>query len=183
MNFSRLSTILSKVSYALGKGISWVSLLLVITVFSTVVMRYVFKQPSIMLQEMGMWFHSLIFMLGIAYTLAEDEHVRVDIFYRRFSEKNQIWVNLWGTLLLLLPLCFYLFSESWRYVGLSWRVKEASSEVGGLPDLYILKSLLLIMPVLLALQGIANSLQGLHQLIHPHKNNEDQHHLNQQGNI
>lgn len=167
MNISSLVKFIDRMALTLGNLISWVCLLLVITVFSTVVLRYLFKEPSIMLQESAMWFHSLIFMLGIAYTFNRDEHVRVDIFYRKFSFIKQQWVDLLGIIFLLMPLCWYLFSESLHYVSLSWRVREASSEVGGLPGLYILKSLLLVMPILLAVQGLANILRIIDRLRNP----------------
>ncbi len=139
----------------LGKVIAILCLLLVLDIFFVVILRYLFDQPSVMLQEAGMWMHSSIFLLGAAYTLAADEHVRVDIFYRGASPVYRAWVDIVGTLLLLFPVCAYLFINSLNYVALSWKIAETSAEVGGLPALYLLKTLLLIMPLLLALQGLA----------------------------
>ncbi len=139
----------------IGKIVAILCFVLVLDIFVVVVLRYVFDTPSVMLQEAGMWMHSVIFMLGAAYTLSQDEHVRVDIFYRSKSQKYRSWVDICGSLLLLLPVTVYLFMTSWDYVVSSWSIMEASSEVGGLPALYLLKSLLILMPVLLAAQGIA----------------------------
>ncbi len=148
----------------MGRWVSWLCVFLVLSVFLTVIMRYVFNQPSILLQEAGIWMHSMIFMLGIAYTLADDEHVRVDIFYRSASKKQQQLTDLLGTVFLLMPVCFYLMSNSWHYVMLSWRIGERSSEVGGLPGLYLLKTLLLLLPILLSLQGLSIILRSFCRL-------------------
>ncbi len=148
----------------IGQWVAWLCIFLVLSVFFTVIMRYVFNQPSILLQEAGIWMHSMIFMLGIAYTLADDEHVRVDIFYRSASKKQQQLTDLLGTLFLLMPVCFYLISNSWHYVMISWRIGERSSEVGGLPGLYLLKSLLLVLPILLSLQGLSIILRSICRL-------------------
>ncbi len=146
---------------SLGKVISILSFVLVLDIFVVVVLRYLFDQPSVMLQEAGMWFHSIIFMLGAAYTFSADEHVRVDIFYRGNSQKYKAWVNIIGSLLLLLPLCVYLFINSWHYVLSSWHISEASQEVGGLPALYLLKTLILLLPVLLSLQAFATIFKNI----------------------
>lgn len=170
-NTTESNIVLHKLAYRLeilprfvGQWVSWLCVFLVLDVFFTVIMRYIFNQPSIMLQEAGIWMHSMIFMLGIAYTLADDEHVRVDIFYRSASQKQQQLTDLLGTTFLLMPVCFYLISNSWHYVMISWRIGERSSEVGGLPALYLLKSLLLVLPFLLILQGLSIILRSICRL-------------------
>ncbi len=170
-NQSEANVVLFKIAHKLdilprfiGRWAAWLCVFLVLSVFFTVIMRYLFNQPSILLQEAGIWMHSMIFMLGIAYTLADDEHVRVDIFYRSASKKQQQLTDLLGTTFLLLPVCFYLISNSWHYVMISWRIGERSSEVGGLPALYLLKSLLLVLPILLSLQGLSIILRSICRL-------------------
>jgi TRAP-type mannitol/chloroaromatic compound transport system permease small subunit len=108
--------------------------------------------------------HAMVFLVGASYTLKHNGHVRVDIFYRKMSPQRQSWVDLLGTLLLLLPVSVFIFWASWEYVLTSWQFKESSGEAGGLPGVYLLKTLLLIMPALLILQGIAHFLQSLLKL-------------------
>jgi len=138
----------------LGRTISWCSLFLVILVFTIAVMRYVFKIGSIPLQETVIYLHGFLFMLTAGYTLAKDEHVRVDVFYSRMTPVQKHWVNIMGCLIFLFPLCFFIFSYSIDYVSISLRVMESSPESGGLPYLFLLKSLILALPILLALQGL-----------------------------
>ncbi|MBX3702188.1 MAG: TRAP transporter small permease subunit [Steroidobacteraceae bacterium] len=143
-----------------GRAVSWLTLAMVVATVAVVVLRYAAGVGLIWLQESVNWMHALVFMLGAAYTLKADEHVRVDVFYRRMSERGRAIVDLAGTLLFLLPLCAFLIVESWPWVAASWRVAERSREAGGLPMLYLLKSLIPLMAALLALQGIAGGLRA-----------------------
>lgn len=139
----------------LGHAISWLTLLLVLITFGIVVLRYLFNWGSIVLQESLLYLHSMIFLMGAAYTLQQDGHVRVDVFYRPMSARNKAWVDLLGTLFLLAPVSIFLFWISWAYVASSWSYFEGSREAGGIDAVYLLKSLLLLMPATLLLQGIA----------------------------
>ncbi len=144
-----------------GKLISWLTLAMVITTFSVVVLRYLFDSGWIALQESVTYMHSLVFMLGAAYTLKHDGHVRVDILYQRFSPKTRAIIDALGALLLLLPVSGFIIWSSWHYVSESWQVLEGSRHSGGLPGLFLLKSCIIAMAVLLILQGIAMFLQNL----------------------
>jgi TRAP-type mannitol/chloroaromatic compound transport system permease small subunit len=126
---------------------------MVLVTFLVVVLRYVFDVGSIALQESVTYMHATLFMLGAAYTLQQDGHVRVDIFYQRFSRRGRAWVDLLGTLILLVPICLFVLASSWHYVAESWAVHEGSREAGGLPYVYLLKTLQVIMPVLVLIQG------------------------------
>jgi TRAP-type mannitol/chloroaromatic compound transport system permease small subunit len=107
--------------------------------------------------------HAVVFMVGAAYTLQQDDHVRVDIFYRDMSRRRRAWVDLLGTLLFLLPLCAFLGYKSWDFVAASWQVAESSREPGGMPYPFVplLKSVLLVMPLLLSVQGAALLIRSL----------------------
>jgi TRAP-type mannitol/chloroaromatic compound transport system permease small subunit len=94
-------------------------------------------------------------MLGLAFTLQRGGHVRVDIFYRDFSARRKAIVDLIGTVIFLLPFCGLILFGSWDYVMASWSIKESSSETGGIAAVYLLKTLMLFMPITLALQGLA----------------------------
>ena len=145
----------------IGRGVAWLTLLMVIVTFAVVVLRYGFDLGSIAMQESIIYLHALNFMLGAAFTLKHDAHVRVDIFYQKMGPRGRAWVDLPGTLLLLMPVCGFIFWSSWGYVADAWAVREASGEAGGLPFVYLLKSILLLMPSLLMLQGLVIILQSL----------------------
>ena len=164
---SPLPDILDRISELSGRGVAWLTLLMVILTFLIVVLRYGFDSGWIALQESVSWLHACVFMLGASYALKRDSHVRVDIFYQQFSRRGRAWVDLLGSLLLLLPVCLFIFYASWDYVLDAWEIGEGSAETGGLPALYLLKSLLLMMPVLLILQALAHSLRAWQILRQP----------------
>ena len=136
---------------------SWLTLVMVVVTFVIVVMRYAFDAGLIWLQETVIWLHAAVFMLGAAYTLKHDEHVRVDVFYRTSSAKHKAWVDLAGVLLFLLPVCGFLMVKSWDFAAVSWSIKEASRESGGLPYplIPLAKTILVAMPAAVGLQGIS----------------------------
>ena len=138
-----------------GRAVSWCSLLLVLVTFIVVVLRYAFDTGSIALQESSTYLHAALFLIGMAYTLQQDAHVRVDILYARFSRSTKAWVNLCGTLFMLLPFMLFISWISWEYILDSWSVLEGSREAGGLPAVFLLKSLILVMTSLLSLQALA----------------------------
>ena len=154
---------LDRLSAQLGKASAWLTLLMVLVTVVVVIMRYVFDAGLIWLQESVVWMHAFVFMVGAAYTLQQEEHVRVDIFYRRMSPERRAWVDLIGVVVFLSPLCLFLGFKAWDFVAVSWKLKEASRESGGLPYPLIpmLKSILLVMPLTLGLQGIALLLRSV----------------------
>ncbi len=129
-----------------------------------VLLRYVFDMSSIFLQESVMYMHGFVLMLGISYGLKENRHVRVDIFYARMSARQQTLVDLIGHLLCLLPVSILILWTSLPYVGSAWRVLEGSSEVGGIPAIFLLKTLVPTMAVLLGLQGLNEIVRGVLRL-------------------
>ncbi len=130
---------------------------MVLVTFVVVIMRYVFDAGLIWVQESVTWMHAVVFMVGAAYTLRHEEHVRVDIFYRAAGARRRAWVDAIGVVVFLLPLCAFLAVKSWDFVAVSWSMKEASRESGGLPYplLPLLKTVLVIMPVMVSLQGLS----------------------------
>lgn len=135
-------------------------------VTSTVVLlRYGFSTGAIALQESITYLHGSLFMLGVAYALYSGAHVRVDIFYREFSARQQAWVNAIGGIVFLLPLCTVIVGVSWGYVLDAWAIRERSPEPGGIPFLYLLKTLLPLMAINLALAGLADVLRHSLQLL------------------
>jgi TRAP-type mannitol/chloroaromatic compound transport system permease small subunit len=144
-----------------GRLIAWLCLLLVSLTVLVVLLRYFFGMGSIAVQEAVTYVHSTIFMLGLAVALQRGGHVRVDIFYRNFSVQRKAWVNFLGGMFFLLPFCGLMLFSSWDYVLASWAIKEASAESGGIAAVYLLKSLMILMPITLALQGLSQILNSL----------------------
>lgn len=155
-----------------GRLISWVTLGMMFITFLVVVMRYVFNSANIVLQESVMYMHAALFLIGAAYTLQQDGHVRVDVFYRNYSKVQKAWVNLLGALFLLTPCLILIIYMSWDYVAASWAIQEKSVEGGGLAFVYLLKSLIILMPALLFIQGIAESLKNLITILDSKSSNE-----------
>lgn len=166
------STRLDRLAETTGQASAWLTLLLVLVTFTVVVLRYVFQFGSIAMQESILYLHASVFMLGAAYTLRKDGHVRVDIFYRGFSAKHKALVNLLGSLFLLLPVCSFLLWASWGYVANAWSIHEASGETGGLPYVYLLKTLIPLAAFLLILQGISQALASLGTLLAAQQNDD-----------
>jgi TRAP-type mannitol/chloroaromatic compound transport system permease small subunit len=144
----------------IGRALSWLTLLLVLLVFGLVAARYLFATGSIAAQEATLWLHSLVFLLGAAFTLKRDAHVRVDLVYQRLSPRGRALADLVGAVVLLLPFCVFLFWVSLDYVGMAWSLRESSREPGGLPGVYLLKTLIPIAAALLGLQGIAHAIDA-----------------------
>ncbi len=137
----------------IGHAVAWLSLAMVVVIAFTVIQRYVFSSSHIWQQELARNFHAILFLGAAGYTLLQDEHVRVDIFYQRLNKKKRAWVNLLGTLLLLFPMCIAIIIFSEDFVLTSWRYLEASTEYNGLPGLFLLKSCIWGFCLLLLLQG------------------------------
>ena len=158
--------LLDRTSIVVGRAAAWLTLFMVIVTFVVVVMRYIFDAGLIWVQESVVWMHAAVFMLGAAYTLQDEGHVRVDVFYRKMSARGRAWVDLTGVLIFLLPLCLFLAWNSFDFVTHSWSMRETSRESGGLPYPLVpmLKSIVLLMPVAVALQGLSLFLTSLKTL-------------------
>lgn len=152
-------------SQHLSSVLSWLPLGMAgLTVF-VVVLRYGFGLGAITAQEGVIYLHSALFMLGASCTLFADEHVRVDVFYRGFSPRQKAWVNALGHVLFTLPLCAVIAASSMGYVGESWRIQESSPEPGGIPAVFLLKTLIPVTAALLAMQALAEICRALSHLI------------------
>jgi len=165
MNLNTFITPIDTLSEHIGKAISWLTVAMVVITFIVVILRYGFDIGWIWMQESVAYMYAWIFMFGAGYTLKHEGHVRVDIFYRQFTIKQQAWVNLLGTLFLLFPMFIFIAWISFDYVVVSWRISESSREAGGLAFVYLLKTSLLIMPALVVLQGLALVLRSLKTLL------------------
>jgi len=160
----RATSTLDALSEWTGRTIAWLTLSLALTGFLVVLLRYGLNTGWLWMQESLTWMHALVFMLGAAYTLKHDEHVRVDVIYRGLSVRARAAIDIAGTFLFLLPLCGYIVYESLPYLYSSWSVGERSREAGGLPALYLLKAVIPLMAALLALQGLSQALHAIQAL-------------------
>tara|TARA_R110000772_G_scaffold173094_3_gene285040 strand:- start:553 stop:1086 length:534 start_codon:yes stop_codon:yes gene_type:complete len=160
-----LAQLLDRFSATIGKYISWLALAMVLIQFLLVLARYVFGIGFIALQESVIYSFALLFMVGAADTLRRDGHVRIDILYEKLGEKGRAAINFLGSLFLLIPVCLVILILSWPYVSGSWQIMEGSREGTGLPFLFLLKSLLLVFPITMILQGIATILRSMSVLL------------------
>ena len=163
---SRFALRLEAVNRGIGHVLAWLTLAMVVVTSIVVIQRYWFADGSIRLQESITFMHAAVFMLAAGYTLAAGDHVRVDIFYSSMSPRAKAWVDISGTLLLLMPFCGFLLWSSWDYVATSWLIEESSQESSGLPYPFpaVLKSFIPLAAALLLLQGIVMLLDGLYSL-------------------
>lgn len=146
---------LDAVTTAIGKAAAWLSVAMVIIVFFIVMARYLFNNGSIVLQELVTYLHAAMFIGVSAYALKMDAHVRVDVFYRNFNPVTKGWINLFGVLFFLFPVIIVVGWYSVDYVLSSWRIREHSQEAGGMPALFLMKSLIFVFVGLFFLQGLA----------------------------
>jgi len=162
-----LASHFTRLCRAIGHLVAWLTVVMVAVTLVVVVLRYLFDLGWIWLQESVTWMHAAVFMLAAAYTLAEDEHVRVDILYRGMTLQRQAIVDLVGCVLLLIPFCIYLVWASWDYAAVSWSIREGSREAGGLPYPFpsLLKTLIPVTAVLLACQGVAMVIERAARLL------------------
>jgi TRAP-type mannitol/chloroaromatic compound transport system permease small subunit len=154
---------INRLSEIVGSLVGWLTLLMVLVTVLVVMLRYAFDMGFIWMQESITWMHAAVFMLGAAYTLRQDEHVRVDIFFREMSERRRALVGIVGTCIFLLPVCGFIGFSSWDYASNSWSMSEGSREAGGLPYPFVplLKSLIPATAVLLGLQAVADMLRDV----------------------
>ncbi|MBT8381382.1 MAG: TRAP transporter small permease subunit [Ignavibacteriaceae bacterium] len=150
-----------KINNKLGSAASWLVVALILIITYDVIVRYLFQSSSVAMQELEWHLFAIIFLLSAGYTLKIDDHVRVDVFYSRFSEKKQAWINLLGTLFFLIPFCVILIISSENFVLISFKVGETSPDAGGLPARYILKAFIPISFFFLLLQGIALAFKSI----------------------
>lgn len=146
--------LIERANELIGRSVAMLALFMAILTFVIVVLRYAFDIGSIALQESVLYMHATLIMLGLAYALQTDSHVRVDIIYARLRPNIKRLINLCGHVLFLIPFAVLLIVYSWDYVLASWRVQESSPEVGGIPGIYLLKSLIPLSATLLILQSL-----------------------------
>lgn len=152
---------LENISALIGRSVSYLLLAMTLITVSVVMMRYLFNQGSIALQESVTYLHVIVFVLAMGYTLQENAHVRVDIFYQKMSQIKKAKVNIFGSIFLLIPFCIFTLFVSIPYVRRSWEMAERSADAGGIPAVFVLKSLLIVLVIILLLQAVIEILKSL----------------------
>ena len=147
---------LSTLTRVIARPLRWLALIMVLMTFAIVILRYALNSGGVLLQESVMYLHGTLFMLAIALGVGDNTHVRVDILYSRRSPEQQAWIDLVGHILFLLPIAGFMIWVSLSYVSNSWQILEGSSEVGGIPGVFLLKTLIPLTGALLFCQGIAD---------------------------
>ncbi len=154
-----LSRAIDRLNVAIGRLVGWLTLAMVLIGAYNAVVRYLGSSLGRNLSsnaylELQWYLFSLVFLFGASYTLRQGAHVRVDLLYGRLSERGRAWIDLVGTLVLMLPFTIFTMWASWPSVRNSWAVREVSPDPGGLAR-YPIKSVILLAFALLALQGIS----------------------------
>lgn len=167
MSLRDLELKVNSISEFLGKLSAVLFILLLLNVFYDVIMRYLFNDVSIGMQELEWHLYATIFLLGVPYTLLKEGHVRVDIIYERLSPERQAWIDLLGSLLLLLP---FVLLVAWYGVGFtmeSFELGERSGDPGGLPYRWIIKGMIPFAFLTMAVSGVGLVLRSLNTLRAP----------------
>lgn len=153
--------IVGQLNEFVGKLAGWLASVLVLLICYDVAMKFFFNYSNAAIFELEWHLFALIFLLGAPYTLKNDRHVRVDVFYSNFSPKRKAWVNLLGVVLFLAPFCLLVIDKSWIYTRNSFLMGEGSPDPGGLPYRFLLKGAIIVAFILLLLQGTALFFESL----------------------
>ena len=149
----------------IGNAVSWLNVALIVLICLDVLFRYFFSFSKNWILELEWHMFAMVFLLGSAYALQEDKHVRVDVFYQNFSERTKTIVNLLGTVIFLIPWCYLVITTSYKFANNSWYIREGSNQPGGLPARYVIKGMIVVGFILLALQALSFIIKYTNQLI------------------
>src|SRR5580698_13232 len=166
---ARIADGIDRVTAAIGRVAAWCCLYMVLAEFAVVVMRYALGVGSIRFQESVLYAHGALFMLAAAWTLQINGHVRVDVFYAQAAPRTKALVDLFGTIVFLFPVVIAVAVLSVPYVARSWTILEGSREAGGLPLVYLLKTLIPLFAALLGIQGVAQVIRAALVLAEPRR--------------
>ena len=148
MNFLEKISIISEY---ITKYFFYIMFILVIV---NILLRYIFNINFIFMQELVMYLHAFIFLFGISICLKENSHVRIDVFSNKLGTEIKKYIEILGTVFLIIPFCLFVLYESTPIIIRSWEMLESSGEPGGLPFIYILKSSIYVFASLLLIQAL-----------------------------
>ncbi|HEX6135657.1 MAG TPA: TRAP transporter small permease subunit [Longimicrobiales bacterium] len=164
----RIAAAIDRVTGFIGRAVAWLTVVMVLIGAFNAVARYLGRYIGVSLSsnaylELQWYLFSMIFLLGSAWVLREDAHVRVDVIFSRMSARARHLIDLLGTLLLLIPFCGFVLWVSIPVVRSSWTIREGSPDPGGLPR-YPLKALILVCFALLLLQALSELIKHVHAI-------------------
>ncbi|MDF2182082.1 TRAP transporter small permease subunit [Neptuniibacter sp. CAU 1671] len=165
MSMLRLEAIINRFSDLLGKISAVLFVLMLFNVFIDVVMRYALNDVSIGMQELEWHLYAAVFLLGVPYTLRAGGHVRVDLIYERLSDKSQAWVDIFGTLFLLLPFCALVAWYGYGFAMESYNLGETSGDPGGLPYRWVIKAVIPFSFVAMVISGFGLLVKSVNVLL------------------
>ena len=148
--------LIEKVIDSIANTLAYLLTLMIILVFITVFTRYMLNVSYVVLQELIMYFHAILFMFGVSYALKEKSHVKIDIIYNSLNKKYQYYISLLGTIIFIIPTSIFITYSSMDMVIQSWLLLEGSSEAGGLDLIFILKSVIPITGFLIFIQALSD---------------------------
>lgn len=151
----RLEQIIGKLSGAFGWLAGWLCILMIGVVFVDVVARYGFDAGSMAMQELEWHLFAAVFLLGAAYTMREDANIRVDVFYARMTPRRKAMVDIFGTVVFVIPMCTLILYSSYDFVSYSYQIQEISNDPGGLPYRFAFRALLPLGYFLVMMQSLA----------------------------
>lgn len=161
----RIVVFIDRTNEYVGRATAWLVVVLAIMTISHVISRYVFRVSWPVVEELQWHVYAMIFLIGAGYTLLQDSHVRVDIFYARMSERTRAWVDVGGALVFLLPTVVFILWTSFPWAMRSYLMGETSPEPGGLPYRFIIKGMLPLGFILLGLQGVSQLVKDLQRAL------------------
>jgi len=157
----KVSIFLDWLNKKVGDFFAWSTVLLVITIMTDVIMRYAFSRSFIWITELETYFFAISFMLSGGYAFANDKHVRVDLFYSKWSTRKKATIDLLGSVFFLLPWCIISIIVTFKYFYASFKIGESSAQAGGLGAVYLLKLIIVLGFCLLFIQAISVILKSL----------------------
>ena len=156
----RIALSIDSINDRIGRGVAWLTTILMIVICIDVVLRYLFSNTKTWVIELEWHIFSVIFLIGAAYTLLHDKHVRVDLFYEKMSDKRKALVDTFGLLLFLIPWAIVIIYYGFEYTANSFSFRQGSPQPGGLPARYVIKSCIVIGFVLLVFQGLSEVIKS-----------------------
>lgn len=154
MSLEKINKKIGLVSGFFGWLAGWLCVAMILVVFYDVIMRYAFAAGSVAMQELEWHLFAAMFLFGAAYTMREDGNVRVDVFYARMTERKKAFINLFGTVFFVFPMCLLIIYSAFDFVSYSFKIGEISSDPGGLRYRFIIKAVLPLSMGLVLLQGV-----------------------------
>lgn len=163
-SLTKTSNLIDAINRSLGRSISWLTLAMVVLMFFNVTSRYIFQTNLIWQQELVGFMHAVVFLAAAGYTLLDDKHVRVDVFYHGFSDKAKAIIDMCGTILFLMPVCFAISYFSYGFIISSWKILESSPEYNGMQGIFLLKSCIWAFAFSVAMQGLSTICKSINIL-------------------